>query len=73
MIKQTNKRKVVYKKIKQLVPHCGVCGEELQGNNSYYFQYKCSCGLWKSSFSNPTEYEVVKEDRENADMSESGI
>ena len=43
--------KIKYKKIKQLVPHCGVCGERLLGNGSYILPYKCKCGEWEYSIS----------------------
>lgn len=41
--------KIVYKRIKILKPHCGDCGELLQGNNSIAFPYRCRCGVWMPS------------------------
>lgn len=38
---------ITYKKIPKLIPHCGYCGEELQGNNSCMFPYRCKCGEWE--------------------------
>lgn len=52
--------KIVYKKIKLPVEHCGVCGERLQGDNSIAFPYKCSCGTWESNLRNPSEFKLKK-------------
>lgn len=51
-------RQVVYKRVKMQMPHCPICGEQLTGNNSIVNPYRCSCGIWKSNFQNPMEYEV---------------
>lgn len=50
--------KVKYKRVKKLMPHCGECGEELLGNNSDFSPYRCKCGIWKSSFSDPFNFEL---------------
>lgn len=40
-------RKLEYKQVKMLMPHCNECGEQLKGNNSMNTPYWCSCGTWK--------------------------
>lgn len=52
--------KIKYEKRKIIVETCSTCKERLM------FQYtgsrwKCACGYWISDWSNPTEYEIVKE------------
>ena len=39
--------KTEYKKVKIPKPHCGECGERLEGNGSIARPYKCSCGEWE--------------------------
>lgn len=52
--------RVKYKRVKMTMPHCGDCGEMLNGNNSIALPYKCSCGIWKSKdYENPWEYVLV--------------
>lgn len=36
----------VYKRVKELKPHCPDCKEKLSGNNSIIQPYRCSCGEW---------------------------
>lgn len=43
---------------KVLVACCPTCKEKLQGDNSMMFPYRCSCGIWKSNWINPTEYQI---------------
>lgn len=43
--------KVIYKKIKVAMPHCGDCGEGLLGNNSIMSPYRCKCGTWEYDYS----------------------
>ena len=38
--------KIKYKQVKTLQPHCGDCGEQIQGNGSMVLPYTCSCGEW---------------------------
>jgi len=40
------KHDIVYKKVKVAMPHCSVCGEQLDGNGSKLLPYRCSCGVW---------------------------
>lgn len=42
-----------WKMVKQRKPHCPVCGEQLFGDNSAMMPYKCSCGVWQSSWDKP--------------------
>lgn len=52
--------KVVYKRVKILMPHCGICKEMFGGNNSIASPYQCKCGTWKNSWEDPIEFELVK-------------
>ena len=38
--------KIKYKQVEITKPHCGECGERLEGNGSIARPYKCSCGEW---------------------------
>ena len=38
--------KPVYKRVKEMKPHCPNCKERLIGNNSFAFPYECACGIW---------------------------
>lgn len=40
-------RQLVYRRVKQVVPHCNVCGEQLRGNGSDVLPYRCGCGVWE--------------------------
>lgn len=40
-------RQPVYKRVKTIAEFCPVCKEQLQGNNSMDFPWKCSCGTWE--------------------------
>lgn len=51
---------VKYKRIKVAMPHCGECGERLQGNGSYAQPYKCTCGSWEANWNNPQEMVLKK-------------
>jgi hypothetical protein len=42
--------KPIYKKVKVLVPHCPVCGEQLSGNNSIMMPFTCKCGKWEQDW-----------------------
>ncbi len=53
--------KIKYKKVKIAMPHCGDCGEQLSGNNSIAFPYKCKCGEWEMSWPDYTEYQLKEE------------
>ena len=50
--------KIKYKRVKIAMPHCGDCGEQLQGNNSQILPYKCSCGTWENSFDDLFNYKL---------------
>lgn len=52
--------KLKYRRVKMLVPYCPECNQNLSGNNSVIFPYKCDCGELHNSFENPFEYEIVK-------------
>lgn len=52
--------KIIYKQVKQSVPHCGECGERLSGNNSGIMPYWCSCGMWKANWEGPYDFKLVK-------------
>ncbi len=47
-----------YKKVKVYMPHCGDCGERLNGQGSSFSPYSCSCGTWESSWTNPSELKL---------------
>lgn len=51
--------KPTYKYIKQLVPHCPVCKNQLAGNNSMTFPYVCICGIWL--YNTEKETFIIKE------------
>ena len=36
-----------YKRIKQLVPFCKKCNQEIRGNGSVLLPYECKCGKWE--------------------------
>lgn len=38
------------------VPHCEKCGEQLEGNGSYHFPYRCSCGKWEYNYATREYY-----------------
>lgn len=60
--KEMNKtRRVKWKKRKVFVPTCPNCKEQLQGDNSMAYPYKCKCGKWISSWQNPTEFRIEVE------------
>jgi ribosomal protein S27AE len=48
-----------YKKIKMLMPHCPQCGEVLSGDNSGISPWRCSCGEWHNSWSEPLDYKIT--------------
>lgn len=52
--------KIKYKRVKELRPHCGDCGEKLRGANSLMSPYECSCGQWENSFDDPFTYTLKK-------------
>lgn len=52
--------KLVYKQVKVQMPHCGVCGERLGGNNSIVNPYFCSCGEWQNSYEDLQTYNLIK-------------
>jgi hypothetical protein len=54
----TNPLQPVYKKVSVVMPHCPICGVQLQGNNSTILPYKCKCGEWKYDWTD-TGYETV--------------
>lgn len=56
-----------YRRVPVPMPHCPRCKEQLRGNNSMISPWECSCGVWKSSWSNPLRYTITSrlpEDRE---------
>jgi hypothetical protein len=55
--------KIHYKKVKQLAPFCGSCGEELMGDNSLFAPYRCSEGVWRANIDNPHEFMLIVERR----------
>lgn len=52
----------VYRKVSVAMPHCPICNEQLLGNNSIAFPWTCSCGKWESSWLQPFNYKIIKED-----------
>lgn len=52
--------KPVYKKVKVLMEHCPICGEQLEGNNSDFLPWWCKCGEWQAIAKYPWngEYEI---------------
>lgn len=50
---------ITYKKIPRWEPHCGECGEQLQGDNSQVLPFKCSCGVWQYD-RDSREYKLIK-------------
>jgi hypothetical protein len=52
-------RQPVWKKVKVLRPHCPICKEELSGDNSQMFPYKCFCGFWKGDWMTPGIYKIT--------------
>jgi tRNA(Ile2) C34 agmatinyltransferase TiaS len=55
-----NKMKLIYKKVKVVLPHCPVCKEQLRGNGSMVLPYRCACGILRYNHTTE-EYEVEKE------------
>jgi glutaredoxin len=53
-------RQPKYKRVKMVMPHCPVCGEMLQGNNSISMPYKCSCGEWEGEWEDGMLYYKTK-------------
>ena len=53
-------RRVVYKRVKMMMPHCPECKEQLTGNNSSILPYTCSCGEWESCGYNQPDYFKIK-------------
>lgn len=51
--------KLQYKKIKQVVAHCGDCGEQLLGNGSIISPYRCGCGVWTQEIGDPSTYILI--------------
>ena len=51
-------RKVMYKRVSMQMPHCPVCGEQLQGDNSIALPFECSCGIWEGEWGNPSMYKI---------------
>lgn len=39
--------KIIYKKVTEKKPFCSICNEQLVGNGSVMYPYKCSCGEWQ--------------------------
>jgi hypothetical protein len=51
-----------YKPIEILKEYCPVCDEQLQGNNSIAFPWKCKCGTWEAvKYPFTGEYEIIKQ------------
>lgn len=50
-----------YKRVNVFAPHCPVCKQQLSGNNSIMFPYKCECGTWDSDFTKPYDFTIRKE------------
>lgn len=49
LAKKLAPRRVVYKKVMTLIPHCPVCGEKLKGNDSLSDPWHCQCGEWDTA------------------------
>jgi hypothetical protein len=45
-MKEQQKRKMEYKRIKKTVRYCSKCEMELLGNGSITFPFWCNCGQW---------------------------
>lgn len=60
----SKKRRPVYKKVKQVKPHCPVCGMMLLGDNSISIPWRCLCGVWRNTGKSPFDYEVENDQRE---------
>jgi hypothetical protein len=56
--------KVKWKMAKVQMPHCGECGEMFYGDNSQISPYRCSCGIWTSTYQDPLTY-FLKTPHEN--------
>lgn len=45
-------RRMVYKRVKAVAPHCPLCNQRLSGNGSIATPYECLCGIWETEFDN---------------------
>jgi hypothetical protein len=55
-------RRVQWRRIRTLAPHCPECGQQLLGNNSLVNPYRCSCGIWQSDWENPGFYRATNKE-----------
>jgi len=51
--------KPIYKRVRQLVPHCPTCEQELEGNGSLAFPYTCACGIWEYQWTGNSDYDYA--------------
>lgn len=52
--------KMIYKRVKMMMPHCSQCGEQLLGDGSFILPYQCQCGTWEMRrFPWDGEYEII--------------